>query len=220
VGAAPAEHDLSERIVGVLTHCTSVTLSGGWRGGVSAPARDTLRHRDTYRCASVSLVRTSSPEGIMSTRSADRARRAAMRRAGRDPLPALMLRQRAPDGLDKAPSASGYSVFVAVLAIGIGCWALGCIYVGVFSGPPRLIGIGAALGVGAVAEWRLARELHHFSRWGWYGVMMELAFAFAVSVWAILRIGILAWWGPLVVVPWMLHFWQNRRHYDIGDVPG
>lgn len=155
----------------------------------------------------------------MSTRSADRARRAAMRRAGRDPLPALMLRLHAPARRDEARPPSGYSVFTALVAIALACGALGCISAGLFSGPPRLAGIGAALGVGSVMQGRLARELRHYSRWGWYGVMTELASAFAVSLWAILKIGILAWWGPLVVVPWILHFWQNRRHYDIGDFP-
>jgi hypothetical protein len=155
----------------------------------------------------------------MSTRSAARARRAAMQRAGRDPLPALMLRQRAPTRRDEARPASAYSVFTSLVAIALGCGALGCISVGLFSGPPRLVAIGAALGVGAVMQWRLARELRHFSRWGWYGVMMELASAFAASVWALLQVGVLAFWGPMIVVPWILHFWQNRRHYDIGDVP-
>lgn len=154
----------------------------------------------------------------MSTRSAAGARRAAIRRAGRNPLPALMLRQRPSARRDEPRPVSVYFVFTYLLAVGLGCAAVGCIFSGLGSRQPRLVEIGVALGVGSVLEWRLARELRHFSRWGWYGVMVELAAAFAVTVWMILRVGVGAFWGLILVVPWMLHFWQTRHHYDIGDL--
>jgi hypothetical protein len=78
----------------------------------------------------------------------------------------------------------------------------------------RLVGAG----VWGVLQWRLAREVSRFSRWGWYGAMAELSAAVAANVGLGLFVPMLGGRGLVMLavnVAWMRYFWKRRAHYDV-----
>ena len=75
-----------------------------------------------------------------------------------------------------------------------------------------------AMAVGSVVQFALARHLKHFSRWGWYGAMAELAFltlskvsAIATDPDALVFSGI----GIVIDLLWMRYFWNRRADFDV-----
>jgi hypothetical protein len=110
---------------------------------------------------------------------------------------------------------------LAALACGVG--AVG-VAVATFMDlvPP---GTGAALFaglvVGAVVQGSLARHVKHFTRWGWYGAMAELALATLTKVSTVTEnpsaIGGAAI-GIIIDLLWMHYFWERRADFDVDSL--
>lgn len=74
-------------------------------------------------------------------------------------------------------------------------------------------------GVWAVLQWRLAGEVRRFSRWGWYGAMVELGFAVATQLFLafVLREVALFFVALLIVDAVLLrYFWTRRAQFDVS----
>ncbi len=82
-----------------------------------------------------------------------------------------------------------------------------------------LAGLAAVgLGVGSYVQRTLADHLSHFSRWGWWGAMAELAAVTLTKVAALFTdpasiggTGI----GIVIDLLWMRYFWERRADFDI-----
>jgi hypothetical protein len=82
--------------------------------------------------------------------------------------------------------------------------------------PLEMLEQAAVMGVGAVFQWRLAKEVGDWSRWGWYGAMTELAAAAAAKVWLIAEGNVAGGMVILVLeLLWMQHFWECRGEFDV-----
>jgi hypothetical protein len=144
--------------------------------------------------------------------------------AGLDPgiregLPPLVVGDRAEVKREHEWPASLFFVLSYIAAVGLGAGALGCVAFGLFTGELSMAGLGLALGAGAAVQWRLATEVEHFSRWGWYGAMVELAAAAAAKAWSMAQGNVVG--GAIglgIDLMWMRHFWENRDQYDIDLV--
>jgi hypothetical protein len=145
---------------------------------------------------------------------------AAPASAGLDPafgesLPALVMGERAEIKREHEWPGSLFFVLSYVAAVGMGAGALGCAAFAMFSGQPRF-GLALALGVGAAVQWRLAKEVEHFSRWGWYGAMVELAGAAVAKVWGMAHGNVVGGViGLGIDLAWMRYFWEYRHQFDI-----
>ncbi|HEU0300241.1 MAG TPA: hypothetical protein VFR37_12320 [Longimicrobium sp.] len=76
--------------------------------------------------------------------------------------------------------------------------------------------LSVGIGVWAVLQWRLTKEVSRFSRWGWYGAMAELGGAAAAEVWAMAEGDFVG--GAIALVPgllWMRYFWARRDQFDV-----
>lgn len=107
--------------------------------------------------------------------------------------------------------------FSYLVAAGMGCVAvvLGISAVGGVAGPGGFA-LAAAAGVWAALQWRLAREVRHFTRWGWYGAMGEMGLATAAKFWAMAQGGIAGGLVGLAFDLFMLrYFWKRRADFDI-----
>jgi hypothetical protein len=112
-------------------------------------------------------------------------------------------------------------LFILLSYVTAGGMAIGAVTFGAFGVryglEPRRMRV-AGVGVWCVLQWRLAREVKRFSRWGWYGAMAELAGA------AFVKLGVAATYlftlpSALVVLAvngaWMRYFWNRRADYDV-----
>jgi hypothetical protein len=105
------------------------------------------------------------------------------------------------------------SVACAIGAVALTCFAAFGVELAAEVWKPALA--AAAFGV---LQWRLAREVSRFSRWGWIGAMVELGGAALAKV------------GMAVLMPvtlpsalvalavngaWMRYFWRRRAEFDI-----
>jgi hypothetical protein len=98
----------------------------------------------------------------------------------------------------------------AVAIVGIGVWKPDFM-------TPKWIGIAALLLAGSVLQRRLATNVQHFARWGWYGAMAELAFVTLAKVNVLLTDadGGTALVGIVIDLLWMRYFWRHRADFDV-----
>jgi hypothetical protein len=145
--------------------------------------------------------------------------------AGLDPdlrgsLPAVVVGDRAEVKREHEWPGSLFFVLSYIAAVGLGAGALGCVAFGAFTGQMGMVGTGVALGVGAAVQGRLAKEVEHFSRWGWYGAMVELAAAAVAKLWGMANGNVVGGAiGLAIDLAWMRYFWENRGQFDI-DLDG
>lgn len=134
----------------------------------------------------------------------------------RGSLPPIMVGERAEIEREHEWPGSLFYVLSYVVAIGLGASAVGCAGWGVFQLEPTMLGLAALLGAGAAVQGRLAREVEHFSRWGWYGAMIELAGAAVAKVWGMAHGDVVGgMMGLGIDLLWMRYFWENRRQFDV-----
>jgi hypothetical protein len=103
-----------------------------------------------------------------------------------------------------------------VAAVGLAASAVGSAGWTIISGDLDKAAWAVGAGVWAAVQWRLAGEVEHFSRWGWYGAMAELTCAAAVKVWAMVEgnwIGAAV--GLVLDLLWMSYFWERRDQFDV-----
>jgi hypothetical protein len=134
----------------------------------------------------------------------------------RESLPPIMVGERAEiEREHRWPGSLFYSLSY-VVAIGLGAGAVGCAGWGVFQWEPTFLGLAVLLGSGAAVQGRLAREVENFSRWGWYGAMVELAGAAVAKVWGMAHGNVAGGIVGLGIdLLWMRYFWENRRQFDV-----
>lgn len=134
----------------------------------------------------------------------------------RDSLPPLFVGDRAEAAREHEWPGSLFYVLSFVAAVGLGAGAVGCIAYGVFQLEPGMAALALLLGLGAAVQWRLATEVQHFSRWGWYGAMVELAAAAAAKVWSMAEGNVVGGLIGLVIdLLWMSYFWERRDQFDV-----
>ena len=134
----------------------------------------------------------------------------------RESLPAVVVGERAEVRQEHEWPGSLFFVLSYIAAVGLGAGALGCAVFGLFMGEFWMLGLAPVLGVGAAVQWRLAREVEHFSRWGWYGAMVELAAAAVAKLWGMANGNVVG--GAIglgIDLMWMRYFWENRGQFDI-----
>jgi hypothetical protein len=134
----------------------------------------------------------------------------------REPLPALFMGDREEIRREHEWPGSLFYRLSYLLAMAMGAGAVGGVGFGVFSGKLWMVGMAVGLGVGAAVQWRLAKEVQHFSRWGWYGAMVELAGAAAAKAWSMAHGNVVGGaMGLGIDLLWMSYFWENRRQFDV-----
>ncbi|HEX6040216.1 hypothetical protein [Longimicrobium sp.] len=78
--------------------------------------------------------------------------------------------------------------------------------------------MAAGLALGCVVQRSLATNIRHFTRWGWYGAMAELALLTLSKVDmlltepAALAVAII---GIGIDLVWMAYFWERRADFDV-----
>jgi hypothetical protein len=130
------------------------------------------------------------------------------------PLPPLVMGERAEaTGKHEWPGSlfiflsGGAALGMAAVALLTAVWGL--------NGDANLA-LGAGGGVLAVLQWRLTREVSRFSRWGWYGAMVELGAAAAAKVWTMADGNLVGGAvGLCIDVMWMRYFWTRREQFDV-----
>jgi hypothetical protein len=117
-------------------------------------------------------------------------------------------------------------VFLANLAaFGMGLGALGSGLGIIFFllmgdwGPAGLAALAfVGLSLGSVLQRTLANHVDHFTRWGWYGAMAELALVTFAKVDAIAS-DPTNFGGPMIGIVldllWMRYFWERRADFDV-----
>jgi hypothetical protein len=104
-----------------------------------------------------------------------------------------------------------------VAAVGLAASAVGSVGWGLFTGDAGLGGWAVGAGVWSVLQWKLARAVQNFSRWGWYGAMAELGAAAAAKVWTFASTGEVV--GPAIGLVidalWIGYFWERREQFDV-----
>lgn len=109
-----------------------------------------------------------------------------------------------------------FFVLAYVVAMGLAAMAVGSVGWAAISGSMQPLLWAVAGSVGAVLQWRLAKAVEHFSRWGWIGAMAELGLAAAAKLGTLFSgdyVG--AVFGLVIDVMWMKYFWENREQFDI-----
>jgi len=134
------------------------------------------------------------------------------------PLPALMMTD-SPDVGPKVHAWPGTFFYGLsyLLAVGIGgASVVGAISAVVQGWDPAFYALPVIGGVWSALQWRLAREVERFTRWGWYGAMGGLGFAAAAKLWALALGQPGAALGGLLVDAFLLrYFWKRRAQFDI-----
>lgn len=131
-------------------------------------------------------------------------------------LPSLFVGDRAVTTRDHDWPGSLFYTLSYVAAVGLAAGALGCIAFGAFTADPGLAALGLLLGIGGGVQWRLATEVQHFSRWGWYGAMVELVAAAAAKVSSMAEGNVVGGlFGLCIDVAWLAWFWNRREHFDV-----
>jgi hypothetical protein len=78
--------------------------------------------------------------------------------------------------------------------------------------------LAVVLGLGFVVQRALAQNVKHFTRWGWYGAMAELAFVTLSKVNVLLtdpESSGAAVVGIVIDLLWMRYFWERRGDFDV-----
>jgi hypothetical protein len=133
----------------------------------------------------------------------------------REPLPALVMGD---VGVETARKHEWpgrlFIALSAAAALGVGVMAIVSAVWGVNGAPSPALGVAG--GVWTVLQWRLTREVRRFSRWGWYGAMVELGGAAAAKVWAMAQGNVVGGAiGLCIDVLWMKYFWDRRDQFDV-----
>jgi hypothetical protein len=109
-----------------------------------------------------------------------------------------------------------FFVLAYVMAVGLAAGAVGSVGWAAVSGSMEPVGWAVGAGLGAVLQWRLAKAVQHFSRWGWIGAMAELGIAAAAKLSTLISGDFGgAVFGLVIDVMWMNYFWENREQFDI-----
>jgi hypothetical protein len=103
-------------------------------------------------------------------------------------------------------------------AAGSGLLAIAFLLMGDW-GPAGLAALAVVgLAVGSALQRTLANHVDHFTRWGWYGVMAELALVILAKVQTIATEPTY-FMGPLIGIIldllWMGYFWERRADFDV-----
>lgn len=134
----------------------------------------------------------------------------------RESLPPLVVGDRAEVKREHEWPGSLFFVLSYIVAVGLGAGAVGCAAWGVFTLNPVTAGMALLLGAGAAVQGRLATEVEHFSRWGWYGAMVELAAAAVAKLWSMAQGNVVGGAiGLCIDLAWMAYFWERRDQFDI-----
>ncbi len=139
--------------------------------------------------------------------------------AGWKPLPAIFVGESAVAVAAPAVHAWPGKLFVALsrmIAAGLGIFACVAIPSGLFMLEPMTVALGVGTGVWCLVQRRLTTGVRHFTRWGWYGAMMEVGVVTAGKLWALATgsasgIGI----SLLLDVVWLRYFWRRRAEFDV-----
>lgn len=133
-----------------------------------------------------------------------------------DTLPPLVVGDQAAAPREHAWPANIFFVLSYLAAVGLGAGALGCAAAGVFGLEPMMVLLAVVLGLGSAVQWRLATGVEHFSRWGWYGAMVELSAASAAKVWTMAEGNVVGGAiGLAIDLLWMHYFWECREQFDV-----
>jgi hypothetical protein len=120
--------------------------------------------------------------------------------------------------------ASVFMFITNLTAIGLALGAVGCVIGVVVAlaggelGAAGLAGgLAVALALGSVIQLTLAKHVKNFSRWGWFGAMVELGIATLTKVASYVsepaNIGMLMMIGLDVL--WMRYFWNRREDFGV-----
>jgi predicted benzoate:H+ symporter BenE len=130
-----------------------------------------------------------------------------------DSLPALVVGERPEIRREHRWPGKWFYGLSYVMSVCLGVGAVGFAMGSVVNLQPVMAGFALLLGLGSAVQWRLATEVQHFSRWGWYGVMVELSVASAANVWAMEGGDSIV--GVAINLLWMRYFWKRRDQFDI-----
>lgn len=161
-----------------------------------------------------------STEAAISPAEFDPGFREALPLAIAAEMPALVVGDRPEVERTHQWPANLFIVLSYVAAVGLAVGAVGSAGWAILSGDMDKLGWAVGAGLGAVLQWRLAGEVEHFTRWGWYGAMAELAAAVAAKAWSIAEGN---WVGGAIGLVldllWMSYFWESRDQFDV-DLDG
>lgn len=134
----------------------------------------------------------------------------------RESLPPVMVGDAAEVKREHEWPGSLFFVLSYIAAVGLGAGAVGCAAWAVFTLNPVTAGLALALGAAAAVQGRLAKEVENFSRWGWYGAMVELTAASVAKLWSMAQGNVVG--GAIglgIDLAWMAYFWERRDQYDV-----
>jgi hypothetical protein len=115
--------------------------------------------------------------------------------------------------------------FANIAAIGMGVGAVACafgiVYTLAYRKPEEAVFVALALVglmAGCMVQRALARHLQHFSRWGWWGAMAELAVSAAGNAQVLFTTHSRGFIGLVISLLMMRYFWRRRADFgiDIG----
>jgi hypothetical protein len=137
--------------------------------------------------------------------------------AVREPLPAIFVGESVVAG----PTAHEWpgKLFVGLswlIAGGLGILACVTMSRGVLSLEPQTFGLGVAVGVWCLVQRRLTSGVRQFTRWGWYGAMMEVGAVTAAKLGALAMgtasgVGL----GLILDIVWLHYFWRRRADFGV-----
>lgn len=121
--------------------------------------------------------------------------------------------------------ASLFIFLMNLTALGLGAGAAGSALVALgtlMAGEWELGGLLALLTVGlvlgCVVQRGLSRHVKHFSRWGWYGAMVELGLMMLSNVSMMISEPSSIAGGAFAIginLLWMAYFWERRADFDV-----
>ena len=80
----------------------------------------------------------------------------------------------------------------------------------------RFYALPAIAAVWSAAQWRLAREVRRFTRWGWYGAVAEMGASILANVWGMAQGEVGGGLCGAVLSTLLLrYFWKRRAQFDI-----
>lgn len=137
--------------------------------------------------------------------------------AGWRPLPAIFVGESAVAApAEHAWPGKLFVILSWMIAAGLAIFAFVAIPSGLFMLEPMTVALGVGTGVWCLVQRQLTKGVQHFTRWGWYGAMMEVGAVTAAKLWALATgsasgIGI----SLLLDVVWLRYFWRRRAEFDV-----
>lgn len=81
---------------------------------------------------------------------------------------------------------------------------------------PRFYALPVIGAVWSAAQWRLAREVRRFTRWGWYGAVAETGASILANVWGMAQGEVGGGLCGAVLSALLLrYFWKRREQFDV-----